>query len=144
MEFFTYSKNKRPVRLSQETRQFAYDSLHHKYGLDTVAVSAAIVDDVPGYAEMCPIEQYDACIAEIAKQARIRICPHEKLSGAATFGMAIEHSVPATFHGEPCFLSVSHLTLDFETVVKKGVSALEAQARTKLAEPGLTEKQVFF
>mgnify|MGYP007084611787 CR=1 FL=1 len=35
MEFYTQGGLRRPVRLSEKTRQFAYDSLHHKYGLDT-------------------------------------------------------------------------------------------------------------
>lgn len=38
MEFYTFSGRKRPVRLSEETRRFAYDSLNHKYGLDTLRV----------------------------------------------------------------------------------------------------------
>lgn len=32
---FMSSIGERPVRLSDETRWFAYESLNHKYGLDT-------------------------------------------------------------------------------------------------------------
>ena len=36
MEFYNGNKLKRPVRLSESTRKFAFDSLNRKYGLDTL------------------------------------------------------------------------------------------------------------
>ena len=36
MGFFSQNNLTRPVRLSEMTRTFAFDSLNHKYGLDTL------------------------------------------------------------------------------------------------------------
>jgi hypothetical protein len=46
MEFYAQNGNKRPIRLSEQTRCFAYDSMHRKYGLDTLKVMAVSLDDI--------------------------------------------------------------------------------------------------
>ena len=121
MEFFAVN-GKRPVRLCEETRRFALDSLNHKYGHDTWRVDGVSMDDIENFASLSPIEKYDLAIERIAKTAPIRICEGEKISGSATLGMAISHTIPATFGGKPVFSSsISHLTIDFETIVKKGI-----------------------
>jgi len=143
MEFFAVN-GKRPVRLSEQTRRFAFDSIHHKYGKDTWETPGVSMDDYDGFENLSALWKYDAVIERIAKTAPIRICDGEKISGAATLGIAIRHNVPATFRGETVFSSsVSHLTLDFETVVKKGVNAIKAQALASLARYRGTEKEVF-
>ena len=131
MEFFAVN-GKRPHRLSEATRRFAYESLHHKYGLQTKEVMDISMDDIPGYEHLSPLEQYDLAIARIADSAPLRICEGELLSGAATLGRAIFHRVPASFRGESPFYAVSHLTIDFETVVKKGVQFLRDEALRSL------------
>ena len=83
MEFYTQNRKQRPIRLSESTRQFAYDSLQHKYGLDTRNTAAVIMDDIPGFKELPEIEQYDLAIRKIASEAPVRICENEKISGAA-------------------------------------------------------------
>lgn len=143
MEFFAVN-GKRPVRLSERTRRFAYESVNHKYGKDTWKTPGVSMDDHEGFESLSNLQKYDAAIERIARTAPIRICDGEKISGAATLGIAIRHNVPATFHGEKVFKSsVSHLTLDFETVLKKGVHAIKAQALTSLEQYRGTEKEAF-
>lgn len=142
MEFFAVN-GKRPHRLSEATRRFAYESLHHKYGLQTKEVMDISMDDIPGYELLSPLEQYDLAIARIADTAPLRICEGELLSGAATLGRAIFHRVPASFRGESPFYAVSHLTIDFETVVKKGVHFLRDEALRSLDVHRGTEREPF-
>lgn len=94
MVFYSYKGPDRPVRLSEETRRFAFDSLHHKYGLDTMRTPAVSMDDVQGFDSLSPLEKYDPAVSRIAKEAPIRICAGEKLSSTATLGNAISHVVP--------------------------------------------------
>ncbi len=141
MKFFTFSGEPRPVRLSEETRKFAYESLNHKYGLDTKKTNAALLDHIVNFEKMSDIEKYNACISEIVRQAPIRICEGEKLSGAATLGMAISHNVPATYHGKIIFPSVSHLTIDLESVLQYGVGKIESDIKARLMDSMLDERQ---
>lgn len=60
----------RPVRLSEDTRRFAYDSLHHRYGQDTLRTPHVCMDEVAGIGEMNRLELYDAAIRRIAEEAR--------------------------------------------------------------------------
>ena len=73
----------------------------------------------------------------------MRICDGEKISGAATLGNAINHLVPATFDGKTVFGSVSHLTIDFETVLKKGINSISALAEISLEKYNGSDRQAF-
>ena len=129
MEFYSPNGRKRPVRLSEKTRKFAYDSLDRRYGLDTLKTNAVDMDDVEGFSELSEIQKYDAAIRTIAQKAPIRICDGEKVSGAATLGLAIHQTVPAVWNGKSIFSGISHLTVDFETAVRRGVDTIEKNAR---------------
>ena len=59
MVFHTQCGHVRPVRLSEETRQFSYDSFNRKYGLDTLRLSSVEMADVTGFVQLTPIEQYN-------------------------------------------------------------------------------------
>lgn len=142
MEFFAVN-GKRPVRLCEETRRFALDSLNHKYGHDTWRVDGVSMDDIENFASLSPIEKYDLAIERIAKTAPIRICEGEKISGAATLGISITHNVPATYNGEYLFGSVSHLTIDFEKVLKYGVDHIRREAVTAYEKHKGTEREAF-
>lgn len=143
MDFFAVN-GKRPVRLSEETRKFAFDSINHKYGIQTVATSSLSLDEYDGFECLSNIQKYDLSIEHIVKNAPLRICENEKVSGAATLGMAINHNVPVTYKGDPVFSSsISHLTIDFETVVKKGVNHILKQAEESLEKYRGTEKESF-
>lgn len=143
MDFYTQNGNKRPVRLSEATRKFAHESLGRKYGLDTLRVMAVELDGIEGIAEASNIEKYDAAIREIAEKAPIRICEGERISGAATLGGAIHHVIPATLGGAPIFSSISHLTVDFETVLKQGVGQIRKNTLEALEKYKETEKEAF-
>ena len=143
MEFYAQNNLKRPIRLSEATRQFAFDSLNHKYGLDTKKTHAAIMDDVEGFESLSHLERYDTSIEKIVKDAPIRICDGELISGAATLGMAIEHCIPATYKGEVVCGSISHLTIDFETVVFKGINYIREQAEQALEKYRGTDREPF-
>lgn len=142
MEFFAVN-GKRPVRLNEKTRQFAYDSLAFRYGLDTKRNPAVSMDDIADFEQLTSLGKYDRMISRIAEQSPIRICEGERISGAATLGMAIGHTVPATYEGKTVWSSISHLTIDFETVLKKGICELERQARESFALYKGTEKEPF-
>ncbi len=143
MEFYTQNGYKRPVRLSEETRAFAYDSLNRKYGLDTLSVRCVSLDDVESFDSLSKIEQYDIAIQRIASDAPIRICEGEKLSGAATLGSAIFHAVPAKYNEEHVFSSVSHLTVNFEFVLKHGINGIRRKAEESYEKHRGTENEAF-
>ena len=66
MIFYAQNGKIRPVRLSEMTRKFAYDSLIRNYGLDTLKVKAVSLDDVKGFSELSDVEKYDIAIKRIA------------------------------------------------------------------------------
>lgn len=134
MEFYSYSNIKRPVRLCEKTRQFAYDSLNYKYGLDTLKTPYVSMDHIDGYQQMSDLEKYNAAIYEIVTKAPIRICEGELISGAATLGDAIGHKFPASLDDEElgCYTGVSHLTVDFFEVLEIGMDGIKKKAEESL------------
>lgn len=134
VEFYTSSKFKRPVRLSERTREFAWESLNHKYGKDTRKTPYVTLDHIEGYEQLSRWKKYDAAIEEIVKKAPIRICEGELLSGAATLGDAISHSLPARFgdNGANYFSGLSHLTVDFAEVLAIGMNGIRQKAKRSL------------
>lgn len=143
MEFNTQNNLQRPIRLSEATRKFAYDSLGRKYGLDTLKTEAVDLNEFEALSELTDIEKYDIAIKKIVCDAPIRICSGEKVSGAATLGLAIQHFVPAVYAGKPIFHSVSHLTIDFETVLKKGINEIKRNAQEAYEIYKGTENEAF-
>lgn len=142
---FSSAIGERPVRLTEESRQFAYDSLHWKYGLDTKKTMYVSLDDVEGFEEMSPIEKYDVSVRCVAEQAPIRICENEKISGAATLGMSSEgwHPFPGRYKGKQPFSTMSHLTLDFGVVVREGMKSIRAKAERALERHLGTPREAF-
>ncbi len=143
MEFFSANGEKRPVRLSEATRKFAADSLSHKYGSDAVKHFDIPIDDIEGFSDMDLYEQYDAAVAAVAERAPVRICEGELISGSANIGAAIGARLPATYKGNPLFWGVSHLTADFESVVKYGTDAIREKALASYEKYRGTEKEEF-
>ena len=143
MEFYAPDGMKRPVRLSESTRRFAYESLHFAYGQDTRKTPGVAMDATPGFAALSPLAQYDAAIRRIAEEAPLRFADGELVCGAATLGIAIRHKIPATWQGQPVFWSISHLTIDFETVLKKGVKHIRKEAEAALIRYRGTEREPF-
>ena len=143
MEFYAQNGKKRPIRLSEQTRRFAYDSLGRKYGLDTLKTEAVLLDGIENFPALSRIEKYDAAIRKIAEDAPIRICEGERISGAATLALAIQHQVPATYEGKAVCASISHLTLDFETVLKYGINHIKSNAESAYLKHKGTEREPF-
>lgn len=143
MEFYTQNGNKRPIRLSEETRRFAHESLGRKYGLDTLETMSVSLDDVEQFHALSAYQKHDLAIMRIAEQAPIRICESERLSGAATLGLAILHRIPATYDGKHILNSISHLTVNFEAVLQKGIRGIKAEAMAAYDAYKGTEKETF-
>ena len=134
----------RPVRLSQATRTFAWESLNARYGKEALENGSVPLDGIPGVAGMAPLDQYDLAIREIAQKAPLRLCPGELLSGAATLGGAIFHDVPATLNGKRILYGVSHLTADFAFGLEHGLDALEDRiASSRQAHQGQPDRLRF-
>lgn len=133
MEFYTAYKDPRPIRLSETTRQFAYDSLeNHAYGLDAMKTPAVTMDHIEGFADLPPMEKERLYIREIAEKCPIRLIQGEKISGAATLGLAIHHVIPATYGGNPVFSSISHLTMQFSLILELGLNGLRRRVEDSI------------
>lgn len=143
MEFFAVGKGKRPVRLCEQTRRFAWDSLNRKYGEDTARVNAVAMDDIPDFSGLSPLEKYDAAIHRIAAEAPLRICEGERISGAATLGMAMNHLVPATFGGKKLWAGISHVTVDFERVLHEGMDGIRTEVLDALKTQKVPKRVAF-
>ena len=133
MRFQTASATPRPVRLAPATRQWAWNSLHGLYGDDAARTPCVSLDEIDGFSSMPPLAQYDAAIRQIARQAPIRICPEERISGAATLGAAIDYAVPAAYRGACLFPGVNHLTIRYDRVLKEGLEAYKRDITARLA-----------
>lgn len=141
MEFYSAYSGGRPVRLSEETRKFAYESLEGKYGDEAMKTLYTSMDDVQGFERMTDIEKYDAMILKIAKEAPLRYCEGEKISGAATLGAAIYHVIPAAYKGQYILPSISHLTLDFTYVLTRGINDKQREIEERLKRGDTDEYQ---
>lgn len=141
MIFTTASSHPRPIRLSENIRAWANESMHGKYGDEAIQNDAVHCDQIPDFQDLSPIGQYDAAIRQIALYAPVRICPEEKICGAATLGLAISHQVPARFQGKPVFPSVSHLTIRYDKVIREGLDSYLADITDRLSDPGLSDTQ---
>lgn len=143
MNFSTAFNGKRPIRLSAKTRKWAYESMNGKYGTQAMQTPYLEIDCV-NFDEMTELEKYDFAIMEIAKRAPVRVTDAELVSGSATLGGAIFHKIPVTHNGEVIFNSISHLTIDYETTLKKGVNDYERRIKEKLDGGNLTSSEVDF
>lgn len=143
MDFFTVGQKKRPVRLCEATRRFAFESLNHKYGRDTLENYSVTFDGDAEYESADDISKYDMAIRKIALESPIRICEGEKISGAATLSAAIYHGVPASVDGTCTFGSISHLTVDFSKVLKIGFNGIRREIEESLEKHGDGEEKRF-
>lgn len=139
--FPTAFKEPRPVRLSEATRDWAMRSLMGEYGDEAEANGSVPLDGEPGFEELSLTGKYDLAVRRIAERAPIRICPEERLAGAATLGGAIRHVVPATYTGETFMPSVSHLTIRYDRVIREGVDSYSREIAERLRDPALTDGQ---
>ncbi len=141
MEFYTAFNEPRPVRLREDTRAFAFESLQGTYGDRAMETPAVSLDDIRDFESLSEQQKYDVALMKIASEAPLRVCPQETVSGSATLGDAINHKMPAKFRGEYIFDGISHLTVDFSTVVLRGVNFLEEKIKARLTDNSLTDRQ---
>ena len=142
-EFKVYSAAgiDRPVRLSEATRAFAFESMAGKYGEEAMTHFAVSIDGCLQWQMMDPYEQYDLCVDRIAYEAPVRVCPGELICGAATLGAAIRGAIPAVMNGRLVYGGVSHVTLGFDRVLKEGVNSYEKRIDARLSEKDLPDGQ---
>ena len=145
MEFYTSSNHKRPVRLCQETRKFAYESLNHKYGLDTDKVAHIDINHIKNYKSLSPLERYNLGVYEIVTKAPVRICDGELLSGSATLSDAKAHMFPVMHNDvqNSWFTGVSHFTADFFEVLEIGMDGIRKKAEQSLSRHTEAKKAAF-
>ena len=141
MEFYSAIPDARPVRLKEELRAWAWESMHGKYGDEAMKAWAVAVDDIPGIKEMNPLRQQDLMLKRIAERAPIRICEQELVSGAATLGLGIRHRIPATLNGKEVFRSVSHLTPNFKRSIDEGIVSYERELSERMKDNRLTGEE---
>lgn len=141
--FHSPMKDGRPIRTSQRTRAFAKESLDGKYGREALAQRYVTLDSTEG---LTPRQVYDRAITAIAEQAPLRFVtdengvPMELLSGSATLGAAIMHMVPATSDGTNAVCSsISHLTCNFDRVVREGMDSYRARILARMEDTALTD-----
>jgi len=144
MVFATAANIERPMRLSSSTRNWAWESLHGKYGDEAINNGFINLDNIENFEAMSDIEKYDIAIKTIAQQAPIRICQEEKICSSATLGGAIYHRIPAKYKEEPVFLSVSHLTIRYDKVLNQGLDSYKKDIAERLKDKSLSDKQKVF
>lgn len=143
MKFSSASNEKRPIRLSAKTRKWAWESLHGKYGKEAMETPFLSIDD-DNFLQYEHIDKYDIMIQKIAREAPLRICEEELVSGSATLGAAILHIVPVYYQEKAVFSSVSHLTLDYATTLRYGLEFYEKKIAERLKDEALSQKQIRF
>ena len=62
MIFPTAAKIARPINLSEQTREWAWVSLHGKYGDEAMSNYSVSLDDIIGFESMSPYEKYSAAL----------------------------------------------------------------------------------
>lgn len=135
VKFHSATKEGRPIRLSSFLRNFAKDSLDGVYGKELKrGIGCISMDNIPGFGDMGPYDKYDTAISAIAETAPLRLIPGEKLVGSATLSGAISHIVPAFYHGEAVFESVSHLTCNFDKLLRVGLNHYMSELSNRAAK----------
>lgn len=141
MEFYSAIPDARPIRLKEEIRMWAWESMHGKYGDEAIKAYAVPMDDITGFEEMNPLRQHDLMLRRIAERAPIRVCEQERVSGAATLGLGIRHRIPATMNGKDVFRSVSHHTPNFKRSIDEGIVSYEKEVADRLKDDSLTGEE---
>lgn len=133
MEFYTSFSEKRPVRLCEKTRAFAYEALYeHRYGKENRIFPCIHIHSCEDFNKLSYIQKYDKAVRLIAEKAPIRVCTGEKISCSATLGDSIDHWLPVQVDKQHIFLGISHLTIDFQTVLDIGLNGIKEKALTRL------------
>ncbi len=133
----------RPVRLREETRRFAFDSLNGKYGQELRESDHLTLrrEETEG---LTPYQLYDLMIMKIAREAPVRVIPGEMLAGSATLKAASRHIIPVLYEdGKTVMESVSHTTPGFDRVLREGIDQYETRIKARQAEPCTDQEAEF-
>lgn len=129
---FSSAAGERPVRLSEETRRFAWESLNGKYGrelkeTDHLTLRRNEAEGLSGY------RLYDLLVSKIAREAPVRVIPGEMLAGSASLKAASRHVLPVLYEDDTVILyGASHTTLGYDRVLREGIDRYEARIRERL------------
>ena len=123
-------------RMKQEI--LPYESLHRKYGDETMATPYVCIDDVPNIESMSAQKirfgNYENNIKLLFVFVRMRRFPaRQRLVSNSS-------CCSRFFWGKAIQSSVSHLTIDFATVVFKGINHLEQKIQARLKD-NLTSRE---
>lgn len=140
MKFFTSSSEERPIRLNANIRNWAMESMQGKYGTEAMQMPYLNITD-DSFEKLSAYDKYDFMIEKIVNEAPIRVCEEELVSGSATLGAAIWHVIPVFYKNEVVLSSISHLTIDYETTLKKGLLYYEQKIAKRLKDEKLNEIQ---
>jgi len=143
MIFYSAFSGSRPIRTCENTRCFAWDSLHAVYGLQTCDTPAVSADYITDFSKLSAYDKYDEMISLIARQAPLRLCPDELLCGSATLGNAVFHVLPVTYEGNNVMGSVSHITCGFDRVLREGLTSYRERIEKRLSESCSEEQKRF-
>lgn len=143
VEFFSEISIKRPKRLCDKTRQFAYDSLSGKYGRELKLNPILTADEIKDFDSLSDTKKYDVFITKIANESPLRICDGELICGSATLFHAIHHVVPVKYNDKFIFSSVSHLTCGFDKVLDIGLNEYKRKIDKRLKDDLTHEEREF-
>lgn len=133
----------RPTRLPEYIRDFAADSFAGKYGDEAMTQYSLelTAEEIEG---LSATELYDKGLMHLCKNAPIRICPYETVSGSANLGLGIDHAMPITVNGRAIVGSICHVTLDYDRAVNEGIDSYEKRIRESMEIPGRTQDELRF
>ena len=140
---FRSAAGERPVRLSEETRLFAWESLNGKYGRELNASDHLTLSrkDTQGLSDY---QIYDLLISKIAREAPVRVIPGEMLAGSATLKAASRQLIPVMYEdGEMIMPGLSHTTLGFDRVLREGIDRYEQRVRERLRQECTPKQREF-
>lgn len=143
VEFFSEISTKRPKRLCDKTRQFAFDSLSGKYGRELKLNPILNADEIVDFENLSDTKKYDVFITKIVNEAPVRICKDELICGSATLFHAIHHVVPVQYKDKFIFSSVSHLTCAFNKVLEIGLDEYKRNIDERLTDNLTSEEREF-
>ena len=146
MRFPTASNTPRPKRLNAETRAWAWYSMHGAYGDEAQKNRAVILPESEAFEKLPLMDRQDAALLAVCREAPVRICEEELISGSATLGVAFRfsegwHGLPALYKGKTLSGGANHLTLQFSPVLTEGINRYEQRIQMRMQDETLTPAQ---
>ena len=146
MRFPTASNTPRPKRLNAKTRAWAWYSMHGAYGDEAQKNKAVILPESEAFEKLPLIDRQDAALLAVCREAPVRICEEELISGSATLGVAFRfsegwHGLPALYKGKTLSGGANHLTLQFSPVLTEGINRYEQRIQMRMQDETLTPAQ---